>query len=289
MEAAVRWESAGVKALRLPSKRFSSCVCLICVDLIQRHCHLCRRKPRIQELRPRAQQELPTTVAAEGPCASPTLAPEEPPAGTNLAPEEPPAGTNLAPEEPPAGTTLAMEEPPAGTTLAPEEPPAGTTLAPEEPPAGTTLAPEGPPAGTTPATEEPPAGTTLAPEKPPAGTTLATEEPPASPSLATQKPPASPSLALVAPPPSPEQEFSDSTSSVFSCGSSGSSVGSRSPVFQGSLFGASLQALQPPAPALPPPPDLPRQRQFRPPGFNLRRRYGLWLRMCLHIVNTWMQ
>ncbi|XP_044850178.1 fibrous sheath CABYR-binding protein-like [Mauremys mutica] len=270
------------------------------------------RKPRIQELRPRAQQEPPTIVAAEGPCASPTLAPEEPPAGTTLAPEKPPAGSTLATEEPPAGTTLAMEEPPAGTTLATEEPPAGTTLAPEKPPAGTILVTEKPPASTTLATEEPPASTTLAPEKPPAGTilvtekppasttlakeeppaspTLATEEPPASPSLATQKPPASPSLALVAPPPSPEQEFSDSTSSVFSCGSSSSSVGSGSPVFQGSLFGASLQALQPPAPALPPPPlDLPQHRQFRPPSFDLQRRYGLWLRMCLHIVNTCLQ
>ncbi|XP_044850145.1 bile salt-activated lipase-like [Mauremys mutica] len=215
------------------------------------------RKPRIQELRPRAQQEPPTIVAAEGPCASPTLAPEEPP-----------AGTTLAPEKPPAGTTLATEEPPAGTTLAPEKPPAGTILV----------------------TEKPPASTTLATEEPPASPTLATEEPPASPSLATQKPPASPSLALVAPPPSPEQEFSDSTSSVFSCGSSSSSVGSGSPVFQGSLFGASLQALQPPAPALPPPPpDLPRHRQFRPPSFDLQRRYGLWLRMCLHIVNTCLQ
>ncbi|XP_039391946.1 IQ motif and SEC7 domain-containing protein 3-like [Mauremys reevesii] len=116
------------------------------------------------------------------------------------------------------------------------------------------------------------------------------QKPPASPSLATQKPPASPSLALVAPPPSPEQEFSDTTSSVFSCRASSSSVGSGSPVFQGSVFGASLQVLQPPAPALPPPPRaLPRHRQFRPPGFDLRRRYGLWLRMCLHIVNTWLQ
>ncbi|XP_044872950.1 bile salt-activated lipase-like [Mauremys mutica] len=236
------------------------------------------RKPRIQELRPRAQQEPPTIVAAEGPCASLTLAPEEPPAGTTLAPEKPPAGTTLATEEPPAGTTLATEEPPAGTTLAPEKPPAGTILVTEKPPASTTLA-----------TEEPPASTTLAKEEPPASPTLATEEPPASPSLATQKPPASPSLALVAPPPSPEQEFSDSTSSVFSCGSSSSSVGSGSPVFQGSLFGASLQAFQPPAPALPPPPpDLPQHRQFRPPSFDLRRRYGLWLRMCLHIVNTWL-
>ncbi|XP_039374601.1 protein SON-like [Mauremys reevesii] len=52
-------------------------------------------------------------MAAEGPCASPTLAPEEPPASPSLAPEEPPASPSLAPEEPPASPTLAMEEPPA--------------------------------------------------------------------------------------------------------------------------------------------------------------------------------
>ncbi|XP_044844317.1 uncharacterized protein LOC123350050 isoform X2 [Mauremys mutica] len=112
------------------------------------------RKPRSQELRPRAQQELPTTMAAEGPCASPTLALEEPPASPTLAPEEPPASPTLATEEPPASPTLAMEEPPA----------------------------------------------------------------------------------------SPEQEFSDcsatdTSSSAFSCGASSSSVGSGSPVFEGSLFG----------------------------------------------------
>ncbi|KAH1166431.1 hypothetical protein KIL84_015603 [Mauremys mutica] len=44
-----------------------------------------RRKPRCQELRPRAQQEPSTT------CASPTLAQEEPPTSTTLTPEEPPA------------------------------------------------------------------------------------------------------------------------------------------------------------------------------------------------------
>ncbi|KAH1166775.1 hypothetical protein KIL84_015947, partial [Mauremys mutica] len=53
--------------------------------LFQRYCHLCRRKPRCQELRPRAQQEPSTT------CASPTLAQEEPPTSTTLTPEEPPA------------------------------------------------------------------------------------------------------------------------------------------------------------------------------------------------------
>ncbi|XP_044870331.1 uncharacterized protein LOC123369020 [Mauremys mutica] len=45
------------------------------------HC----RKPRSQDLRPRAQQEPPTTVAAEGPPAGPSLAPEETPAGPSLA------------------------------------------------------------------------------------------------------------------------------------------------------------------------------------------------------------
>ncbi|XP_039344295.1 uncharacterized protein LOC120371904 [Mauremys reevesii] len=60
------------------------------------------RKPRSQELRPRAQQETSTTLAME----------------------EPPAVTTLAMEEPPAVTTLAMEEPPAITTLATAEPPA---------------------------------------------------------------------------------------------------------------------------------------------------------------------
>ncbi|XP_039374544.1 proline-rich receptor-like protein kinase PERK12 [Mauremys reevesii] len=83
-----------------------------------------RRKPRSQELCPRAQQELSTTMATEEPCASPTLAPDEPPASTTLATKKPPASPTLAPEEPPASPTLATAEPPASPTLAIEEPPA---------------------------------------------------------------------------------------------------------------------------------------------------------------------
>ncbi|XP_034637007.1 uncharacterized protein LOC117882587 [Trachemys scripta elegans] len=49
------------------------------------------RKPRSQELHPRAQQEPPTTLATVEPPASPTLAPEEPCASPTLVPEEPPA------------------------------------------------------------------------------------------------------------------------------------------------------------------------------------------------------
>ncbi|XP_039371846.1 protein SON-like isoform X1 [Mauremys reevesii] len=80
------------------------------------------------------------------------------------------------------------------------------------------------------AAEEPCASPTLAPEEPPASTTLATEEPPAITTLATEEPPAS-----------PEQELSEcatnTSSSAYSCGASSSSVGSGSPVFEGSLFG----------------------------------------------------
>ncbi|XP_039366866.1 uncharacterized protein LOC120388839 [Mauremys reevesii] len=76
-----------------------------------------RRKPRSQELRPRAQQEPSTTMVTEGPCASPTLAPEEPPArlprGASLTTKEPLASPTLATKEPPASPTLAIEEPPA--------------------------------------------------------------------------------------------------------------------------------------------------------------------------------
>ncbi|XP_039337282.1 uncharacterized protein LOC120368798 [Mauremys reevesii] len=49
------------------------------------------RKPRSQELCPRAQQEPSTTLATEKPPASPTQATEEPPANPTLATAEPPS------------------------------------------------------------------------------------------------------------------------------------------------------------------------------------------------------
>ncbi|XP_039354938.1 uncharacterized protein LOC120380999 [Mauremys reevesii] len=79
-------------------------------------------------------------------------------------------------------------------------------------------------------------------EGPCASPTLATAEPPGSPTLAPEVPPGSPTLAIEEPPASAEQELSDcgatnTTSSAYSCGASSSSVGSGSPVFEGSFFG----------------------------------------------------